>query len=173
MSNRSSILNILTMHRSQQLAEDIQADLGKQANLRAEKRANMILDVCQEIRDLSTQDEYEVWFEAAPDRGFFDAACDKLLSIKLAPEYTPSDEELNQRVYKDRSVPGHACPHCGYTLTVNEKRDRTEGRALIARRLVCPGFFSRGCDYKEPWTSEIMRLLIAEAAKRESAEIDF
>lgn len=48
----------------------------------AQKRMDMIADITREIRFLSTSDEYIAWFEAAPEDGFFSAACDKLLSMK-------------------------------------------------------------------------------------------
>ena len=79
----STIFNILSMHRSQELTESLRAYDEQRANERAEKRISMIRDVCQEIRDYMTQDEYNAWFEAAPEEGFFFAACDQLLSMKL------------------------------------------------------------------------------------------
>ena len=41
------------------------------------------MDVCHEIRDNMTQEEYNAWWEAAPEDTFFSAACDKLLDMKL------------------------------------------------------------------------------------------
>ena len=75
--------------------------------------------------------------------------------------YTPSEEELNQRRYHGRHVPGHTCPKCGYLLTVAEVEFKGEDRSHFERRLNCPGYFVNGCAYKEPFTKEILALLNA------------
>lgn len=82
----STIFNIISMHRSQELTETLRAYEEQRTNERAEKHAAMVLDVCHEIRDYMTQEEYNAWFEAAPEEGFFSAACDQLLSMKLGTE---------------------------------------------------------------------------------------
>lgn len=58
----------------------------QRANERAEKHATMVMDVCHEIRDCMTQDQYNAWWESAPEEGFFSAACDQLLAMKLGTE---------------------------------------------------------------------------------------
>lgn len=77
--------------------------------------------------------------------------------------------------YKNRHVKGHVCPHCGYTLTVNERMDKTTNpdRPLYTRRLTCPGYFESGCTYKEKFTPEIKALLDAEITILDSQEVDF
>jgi len=82
----STIFNIISMHRSQELTETLRAYEDQRANERAEKRANQCMDITQEIRDTMTQDEYIAWWEATPENGFFNAACDQLLSMKLGTE---------------------------------------------------------------------------------------
>lgn len=80
----SSILNILTMHRTQELNEILRAEQELKAEARAAARIAQVMDVCHEIRDLcATQEEYNQWWESAPEIGFFDSACDKLLEMRL------------------------------------------------------------------------------------------
>ena len=70
-------------------------------------------------------------------------------------------------IYKDRHVPGKTCPICGITLTVNETQFKTADpkHPFITRRLVCPNWWTTGCQYKEKWTDEIEALLIQADAE--------
>jgi hypothetical protein len=77
--------------------------------------------------------------------------------------------------YKDRHVPGKTCPICGITLTVNETQFKTEDpkHPFIVRRLVCPNWWTTGCQYKEKWTDEIEAELIEVAAKLAALPAEF
>jgi hypothetical protein len=86
---------------------------------------------------------------------------DGIIQERAQISYTPSEDELNQRRYHGKHVPGHACPRCGYLLAVAEVEFKGENRSHFERRLNCPGFFVNGCDYKEPFTKEILALLNA------------
>jgi len=58
------------------------ADLQQhQANEAARKQLAKTRDVCQAIRDQLTQAKYDAWWKSAPEDGFFNVACDKLLSL--------------------------------------------------------------------------------------------
>jgi len=75
--------------------------------------------------------------------------------------YTPSPIELSRRSYKGRHVPDHFCPRDNLPLIVNEKEFKTTDpdAPYYERRLVCSGFFTIGCSYKEPWSDEIQEIL--------------
>jgi len=75
--------------------------------------------------------------------------------------YTPSPIELSRRSYKGRHVPDHFCPRDNLPLIVNEKAYPTTDPDAphYERRLVCSGFFTIGCSYKEPWSDEIQEIL--------------
>ena len=78
--------------------------------------------------------------------------------------------------YKNQQAPGHVCPTHGFVLTVNESESKTVNpeTPFIQRRLVCPGFFTWGCNHREKWTPEIEAeleaVLLAEVV---NVEIDF
>lgn len=62
---------------------EVEAGERREAEKRAEKKMRgMTLDVCQEIRDMMTQGEYDAWWKESPDEGFFNYACDTLLKMK-------------------------------------------------------------------------------------------
>lgn len=46
------------------------------------KREAQLMDMTQEIRDTMTQDEYNAWWEAAPEQGFYSYTEDYLLMLK-------------------------------------------------------------------------------------------
>jgi hypothetical protein len=93
-----SILNILAMHRSQQLAEELEADRLAQIQSR-------LMDVCSEICatfiDLHGEEEgnahYQRWIAQAPDKGFINAAYTKLMSMKTGqpPEVNEANSFSN------------------------------------------------------------------------------
>ena len=83
--------------------------------------------------------------------------------------------ELQNTSYKDRHVPGKTCPLCGITLTVNETQFKTADpkHPFITRRLVCPNWWTTGCQYKEMWTDEIEALLIQADAELKLQPAEF
>jgi hypothetical protein len=145
-------------------------DLSEHQDKQAEKRiAARILDVCQEIRYLMTQEEYDTWWASTPDIGFFKVACDKMLDLKV---YSLLDPCVS---YNNRHVPGKYCPVCNTQLVVNEKKFKTDNpnRPHYERRLVCPMFQSRGCNYTETFTPEIQVMLDHVKRLMENAPPDF
>ena len=74
----ASILNILGMHNSMRLKDELKHDREK----RQEQRKAQCADIVQEIRDNMTQEEYNAWWTLAPENKFYDAACDQLLAMK-------------------------------------------------------------------------------------------
>lgn len=97
------------------------------------------------------------------------------LTARYFTSITPSVEELDNRSYNRRIVPGHNCPRCGITLAVNEKTDKTVNpdRPFYTRRLTCPNYFVDGCEYKEKWSEAIRDLLCAESVRLEAQEVEF
>ncbi len=87
MSNRVAHLKRSTaaerirwMHTRMDWNERLIEEQQREAHRKAKERGKTI-DVCQEIRDTMTQQEYNEWWKAAPERNFFDYACDYLLRI--------------------------------------------------------------------------------------------
>jgi len=163
MPNRSSMLNIITMHAGERLKEELEDDRIAQRKARTQAH---LLDICQEIRDcLDSQEDYDTWWNSAPANDFYNAAVDKLLELHLPrspwTSYAPSDGELSKRSYNGRLVAGLKCPRCNHPLIVNEKSYKTTDPSAphYERRLVCSGFFTIGCSYKEPWSDEIQVIL--------------
>lgn len=77
-----SIFNIISMHAAQDLNERLADEREEQIA----KRAAQCADVTMAIRDaLDSQEEYDAWWEATPAKGFYNAACDKLLKLYLSP----------------------------------------------------------------------------------------
>ena len=57
-----------------------QIQIGKEKA--AAKRQAQLMDMTQEIRDTMTQEEYNAWWEAAPEQGFYSYTEDYLLALK-------------------------------------------------------------------------------------------
>ena len=74
----SSVLNIISMHRSQALREQLAEE--RDGGLSVYQCA----DVVQEICDNMHGDEFSDWLETTPDKNidFNNAACEKLLQMK-------------------------------------------------------------------------------------------
>lgn len=90
----STIFNILAMHRSQELAEQLQDEYEKLA----EKKHAQVMDICQELADTMGTEVYQAWLYRTPTKGFSQAAEQKLLDLKVpaawhdAPEYKQAME---------------------------------------------------------------------------------
>ena len=63
----------------QDMQDQIQIGIEKAAA----KRQAQLMDMTQEIRDTMTQEEYNAWWEAAPEQGFYSYTEDYLLALKL------------------------------------------------------------------------------------------
>ena len=74
----ASTLNIIAMHHSMRLKDELEHDREK----RQEQRKAQCADIVQEIRDNMTQEEYNAWWEAAPEQGFYSYTEDYLLALK-------------------------------------------------------------------------------------------
>jgi len=85
----STIFNIISMHRSQELAEQLQCEREELAK----KKHAQVMDICQELADTMGDEAYQAWLYRTPTKGFSQAAEQKLLDLKVpaawheAPEY--------------------------------------------------------------------------------------
>ena len=85
----STIFNIISMHRSQELAEQLQ----REREELAKKKHAQVMDICQELADTMGDEAYQAWLYHTPTKGFSQAAEQKLLDLKVpaawheAPEY--------------------------------------------------------------------------------------
>lgn len=61
------------------------ADLFEQAVKAQARRGNLALAICQDIRDMMTQEQYDAWHEAAPEIGFLEHAQAKLAELQAEP----------------------------------------------------------------------------------------
>lgn len=117
-----------------------------QANEAARKRIAMITETCQQVRDLMTQEQYDAWWESAPEDHFLEAAQTKLKELQSAPKL--------DRAYNGKQLPT-PCPKCGGNLFVNERKMRIRGSAPHLSYFVgCANFQTRGCNYGRSLTVE-------------------
>lgn len=115
-----------------------------QAEERARKYQDEGMKICQDLRDLMTQAEYDAWWETAPENGFFEAAHARLLQLSVPPKHAN---------YNHRNVPDRPCPKCGGLLIVRERRMPQRDREDFVTNFVgCANFETRGCSYTETFT---------------------
>lgn len=63
-------------------AREFREDLQIEAARERARRANPCFQVCQDIRDMMTQEQYDAWHEAAPEVGFYEHAQAKLAELQ-------------------------------------------------------------------------------------------
>jgi len=131
---------------------------------------NTLSDKMRLIEDIAKEKKF---IETYPN---YPTLCDEA-RIRLGFYERRLEEHLNDATtsYKDRHVPGKTCPLCGITLTVNETQFKTADpkHPFIVRRLVCPNWWTTGCQYKEKWTDEIEALLIQAEAELKLQPAEF
>lgn len=54
-------------------------------DVNAANRKAAVIAVCQDIRDMMTQEQYDAWWEAAPDENFLQHAQAKLADLQAEP----------------------------------------------------------------------------------------